>query len=89
MRQRQPKGTAGERSIVRPAVILAPCRMGRVLVEILRADVVVLTAHHAPQPAEKALDLIGADAVQRVRFRVVETPLAPFTMMQIAASRST
>lgn len=51
-------------SVVAAAVILKPCGVGTVLVQILRADTVVLAGHHAAEPGEIAFNLIGIGAVR-------------------------
>lgn len=42
MAERQPKGMMCQPAVIRPAVIFQPCRMSGVLVQVARADVVVL-----------------------------------------------
>lgn len=43
------KRPLAQRAIVEPAVVFDPSRMASVLVEVLRADVVVLATDHPPK----------------------------------------
>ena len=49
MPQREPKRAVRQRAVVQPAMIFKPSGVVRVLVEVLRADVVVLASNHAPK----------------------------------------
>jgi hypothetical protein len=49
MRKRQPKRTMTQRAVVFAAVIFHPGGVRRVLVQVLRADVVMLTFNHLAQ----------------------------------------
>lgn len=72
MRQSEAKCPLGQRAVVLAAVILQPCRMRGVGVQVLRRDEVMLATDHAPQASEVGLGLIGANAVLAERFRVVD-----------------
>lgn len=48
------------------AVIFQPCRLVRIMVQVLRADVVMLAANHAAHAREVAFDHVGVLAVVRV-----------------------
>lgn len=49
MRHGEAKGLVADRAVVHPAVILKPSSMGGVLVQIARADIMMLTGYHAAQ----------------------------------------
>ena len=49
MSEPEPERSMRQRSIVQPPMILKPCRMGRVVVQVLRANMMVLALAHAPQ----------------------------------------
>lgn len=60
-----------QRAVVHAAMILNPSRMVRVLVEVLRADMVMLASDHPAKAGEVAFRLIGGDAHLRIGFRVI------------------
>ena len=60
------------RPVRRPAVILAPRRIVRVLVKVAVRDVVVLAINGAAQAREVAFGLIGAGAVPAKRLGMVD-----------------
>lgn len=63
----------GKRAVIHPAMILKPSRMVRILVQVLRRNVVVLPSHHAPKARKEALNLIGVGAGEvAVRLAVVD-----------------
>jgi hypothetical protein len=49
MPQSKPERSMRERAVVKPAMVLQPRGVVGVLIEVLRADVVVLAADHAAQ----------------------------------------
>jgi hypothetical protein len=63
MRHRVRQCGAGVVAIRAAAVILKPCGMGAVLVQILGRNAVVLAGNHAAQAGKEALNLIGVGAV--------------------------
>jgi hypothetical protein len=60
------------RLVVGAAVVLAPCRLVGVLVQVLVRDVVMLAVHGAAQAGEVAFRLIGAGSVEAVGEAVVD-----------------
>ena len=59
-------------AVIRAAVIFQPCGVVRVLVQVLRANAVVLTFHHAAQAREVAFHHVRMLAVVAVALAVVQ-----------------
>ena len=59
-------------AVIGAAVIFAPRGLGRVLVKILRRDVVVLAGDGAAQTREVGLGLIGAGVAIRIHLGMVD-----------------
>src|ERR1043165_4674556 len=72
VREGEAKRAVYHRAVVHAAMIFQPRRMGGVLVQILRANIVVPAFDHAAKTREKAFNLIGRNAVEAVRNRVVD-----------------
>lgn len=70
-------------AVVCAAVILKPSGVIRVLVKILRANVVVLTSDHAAQTREIAFDHVGVFAVVAIDFAVVHALDVPARVQQV------
>lgn len=72
LRQRQSKRPVRQRPVVETAVILNPCRMVGILIEVLRRNRMMLTVHHATEPREERFRPVGAGVAGTVRFRMVD-----------------
>ena len=74
-------------AVIRAAVILQPCGVVRVLVQIAGADVVVLPADHTTQAREERLRHVGVLAMVAVDFGVVHTVHHPASVQQVPMGR--
>ena len=83
MTERQAERAMHKRAVIFAAVILKPSGVRRILMQILRRNVVMLTAHHAAQAREKAFGLIGASAVMAISFTVVDPRYRIMSMQNI------
>lgn len=67
-------------AVVSAAIVFQPCRVVRVLVKVLRANVVVLTNDYAAQTQEIAFDHVGVLTVVAVNLRVIHALNIPYCM---------
>jgi hypothetical protein len=62
-----------QRAVIQPPIDFHPSAMGRILIKVLRRDVVMLAGDHPAKAREVGLSLIGRNAVEvRIGLRVVD-----------------
>ena len=72
MRHRKSEFLVAQFAVRKAAMILFPSRFIGELIEVLRADVMMLTDHHPAKTGNEAFSLVGAGAVPRIGFLVID-----------------
>ena len=72
-----------QRPVIGAAVVFQPRGLVRILVQVLGADVVMLSLDHAAQAREIAFHHVGVLAVVAVAFRVVHAVNVVTRMQQV------